>query len=94
MKQADMCVRNDIAGMPAACSRGGASRRPMPVRPGCTSLHARHRNGIATASQRHRNGIATASQRHRTIVRRTPACPHRRTDMILSNCDFAFCGFP
>ncbi|WP_158512052.1 hypothetical protein [Burkholderia plantarii] len=83
MKQADMCVRNDIAGMPAACSRGGASRRPMPVRPGCTSLHARHRNGIATASQR-----------HRTIVRRTPACPHRRTDMILSNCDFAFCGFP
>ncbi|WLE61961.1 hypothetical protein GIY62_31595 [Burkholderia plantarii] len=50
MKQADMCVCNDIAGMPAACSRGGASRRPMPVRPGCTSLHARHRNGIATAS--------------------------------------------
>ncbi len=35
-----------------------------------------------------------ASQRPRTIVRRRPACTHRRTDMILSNYDFAFCGFP
>lgn len=35
-----------------------------------------------------------ASQRHRKIVRPRPAYTHRRSDMILSNCDFAFCGFP
>jgi hypothetical protein len=56
-----------------------ARRGSVPPDTGATGLHLPSR---------------PASPRHRTIVRRRPAGAHRRSDMILSNCDFAFCGFP